>query len=160
MLAERIICSAAVGFGRYAEPSFHFGVQEDVLIPRRADPLEASFRAAGKNTVEATVQRPPEGDLRIVFQQRDENGNIMRSWPGGPPNGKSVATVLKISAEQNGKPLPIAIAYDKLVWSGLSWGAGEIRGKDLAAAGAITIRCSSEEQGTVNLEAHLYAVTY
>jgi hypothetical protein len=150
---------AAVGFGRYAEASFDFGVQEDVVIPRTIAPIHASFHEAGKNAIAAVIQPPVNSDLRILFQQRDEQGNIIRSWPGGPPNGKSVATVLKITAEQNGQPLSIDIRYDKLVWSGLSWGAGEIRHKDMAAGGPITIRCSSE-QGAVKLEAHLYAVSY
>ena len=151
---------AAIGFGRYADASFDFGVQEDVIIPRAIAPLDASFQLSGKNAIEAVIKPPAKGDLRILFQQRDENGNIMRSWPGGPPNGKSVATVLKITVEQNGKPLPIEIPYDKVVWSGLSWGAGEVRHKDFATGGPITIRCSSDEQGSVKLEAHLYAVTY
>ncbi len=151
---------AAVGFGRYAVPAFNFGLQEDVVIPRAIAPAEAIFHAAGKNTIEAVVQPPANGDLRILFQQRDEQGNIMRSWPGGPPNGKSVATVLKISAEQGGKPLPIDIQYDKLVWSGLSWGAGEVRHKNFAGDGPITIRCSSGEKDPVKLEAHLYSVSY
>ncbi len=111
---------AAIGFGRYADASFDFGVQEDVVIPETIAPVEANFHEAGKNIVEAMIQPPAKGELRILFQQRDEKGNIVRSWPGGPPNGKSVATVLKITAEQNGKLLPIDIPYDKVVWSGLS----------------------------------------
>ena len=70
----------------------------------------------------------------------------MRSWPGGPPNGTTVGKVLKISAEQNGKQLPVEINYDRQVWSGLSWGAGEIRRRDFASTGSIVIRCSSAEK--------------
>jgi len=151
---------AAIGFGSYAEPAFDFGIQEDVLIPREIAPIEANFREARKNTIQAVIQPPTKGDLRIIFQQRDLDGNIMRSWPGGPPNGKSVATVLKIVAEQNGKALPIEIRYDRVVWSGLSWGAGEVKRKSLSGSGPITIRCSSEEQSAVKLEAHLYSVAY
>jgi hypothetical protein len=151
---------AAVGFGRYADATFDFGVQEDVVIPKTIASLEAGFHEAGKNTIEAVIQPPAKGDLRVIFQQLDEHGNIMRSWPGGPPNGKSVATVLKIAVEQNGRALPVDIQYDKLIWSGLSWGAGEVPHKDFAPSGPITIRCSSAEQGSVKLEAHLYAVSY
>lgn len=151
---------AAVGFGRYAGPEFDLGVQEDVRIPRAISPVDASFVAKGQNTIEATITAPAKGDLRIIFQQRDENGNIMRSWPGGPPNGKSVGTVLKIVAEQNGKLLPIEINYDKVIWSGLSWGAGEIRHADLIGARPLTIRCSSAEKNAVNLEARVYAAEY
>ena len=82
----------------------------------------------------------------------------MRSWPGGPPNGKTVGTVLKIVADQGGKALPIEINYDKQVWSGLSWGAGEIKHANFAAGTPIRIRCSSEEKSKVVLEGHVYVV--
>src|ERR1700738_736749 len=151
---------AAVGFGRYADASFNFGLQEDVVIPREIVAIDAKMLESGKNSMETVIQPPGKGDLRILFQQRDEQGNIMRSWPGGPPNGKSVASVLKITAEQNGKLLPIDISHDKVIWSGLSWGAGDVRRRDFANGGPITVRCLSEEKGTVKLEVHLYAVTY
>jgi hypothetical protein len=151
---------AAVGFGRYAESAFDFGVQEDVVIPRAIAPIDANFQAAGENAIQVIIQPPAKGDLRILFQQRDEKGNIMRSWPGGPPNGKSVGTVLKIVAEQNGKPLPLDLQYDKVIWSGLSWGAGEIRQKDFAIGQPITIRCSSAEKNPVRLDGRLYQVEY
>jgi hypothetical protein len=151
---------AAVGFGRYAGPEFDLGVQEDVRIPRTISPVDAAFVAKGQNIIEVTIPAPMKGDLRIIFQQRDENGNIMRSWPGGPPNGKSVGTVLKIDAEQNGKPLPIEINYDKVIWSGLSWGAGEIQPADFMGGRPLTIRCSSAEKKAVKLEARIYAVEY
>jgi hypothetical protein len=150
---------AAVGFGRYGD-GLNFGVQEDVVIPRAIAPIETIFHEAGKNSIEAAIQPPARGNLRILFQQRDEQGNIMRSWPGGPPNGKSVASVLKITAEQNGKPLALELAHDKVVWSGLSWGAGEVPAKEIAKDGAIIVRCVSEEQGPVKLDAHLYWVNY
>jgi hypothetical protein len=151
---------AAVGFGRYASTAFDFGVQEDVVIARGIVPVDTQWVERGKNTIEAVIQPPAKGDLRILFQQRDQNDKIMRSWPGGPPNGKSVATVLRIVVEQNGKPIPVELAHDKVIWSGLSWGAGEVRRKDFANAGAITVRCSSEEKGALKLDGQLYAVTY
>jgi hypothetical protein len=151
---------AAIGFGRYATPAMNVGAQLDVIIPQSITAVPAEFRSAGKNAIEATITPPPVGNLRIVFQQRDESGNITRSWPGGPPNGKSVATVLEISAEQNGRQLPISISHDKVIWSGLSWGAGEIFGESFSKQSPITIRCHSEEKGALRLEAHVYAVTY
>lgn len=151
---------AAIGFGRYASLPIDFGIQQDVVIPKSIAPIAADFNPVGNNTIQAVIDPPAHGNLRIIFQQRDEQGNITRSWPGGPPNGKSVATVLKITAEQNGKSLPIEIGYDKLIWSGLSWGAGEIHADKLANSGPITIHCISEEKGTVRLEAHVYTVTY
>ena len=149
---------AAVGFGRYAGPQFDLGVQEDVRIPRTIIPINASFSEVGANAIETTIVPPVGGDLRIIFQQRGQDGGILRSWPGGPPNGKTVGTVLKIVAEQGGKTVPIEINYDKQVWSGLSWGAGEIKHANFAAGTPIRIRCSSEEKSKVVLEGHVYVV--
>jgi hypothetical protein len=151
---------AAVAYGRYASPAFDLGVQDDVRIPLAIATIPASFTAKEQNTIEATLPAAPSGDLRIVFQQRDSSGNIMRSWPGGPPNGTSVAKVLKISVEQDGKPLHADIDYDRLVWSGLSWGAGEVKHDEFAAEKPVVIRCSSTEKNAVELEGHLYNVRY
>jgi hypothetical protein len=153
---------AGVGFGRYAGPEYDLGVQEDVLIPRSITPLPASFSATetATNTIEATVMPPVSGDLRIIFQQYGKDGRAMRSWPGGPPKGTSVGKVLKIYAEQDGKALPVEINYDKQIWSGLSWGAGEIKQGNFSGRQAITIRCSSAEKAPVKLEGRLYQVVY
>ena len=151
---------AAVGFGRYASKEFDLGIQEDVHIPRSITGIAAKFASAGANAIEATVAAPAKGDLRIIFQQRGAAGEIMRSWPGGPPSGTSVGKVLKIYAEQDGQALPVEINYDKKIWSGLSWGAGEIKRKDFVEGLPILIRCSSTEKDTVQLEGRLYAVEY
>jgi hypothetical protein len=151
---------AAVGFGRYAAQEFDLGVQRDVHIPRSIAPMSASFAATGSNGIEVVVPAPAKGDLRIVFQQRGTDGGIMRSWPGGPPTGTSVGKVLKISAAQNGKSLPVKIDYDRVIWSGLSWGAGEIKHADFASGQPITIRCTSAEKNSVILEGKVYVVQY
>jgi len=151
---------AAVGYGRYASPDVNFGIQQDVVIPQSIAPVGANFESDGNNAIKAVIDPPPHRNLWIIFQQRDEQGNITRSWPGGPPTGKSVASVLKITAEQNGRPLPVEVGYDKLIWSGLSWGAGEVPADRMAKAGPITIRCVSEEKETLRLEAHVFAVAY
>jgi len=141
-----------------------------VQIPRLITALAATFTSKSTSLIktspnktsliETTVEPPAKGDLRIIFRQRDKDGNIMRSWPGGPPSGTPVDKVLKIEVEQNGKPLPLEINYDKLIWSGLSWGAGEIKHKDFVSGRPITIRCSSGEKDPVRLDGKLYEVEY
>jgi hypothetical protein len=151
---------AAVGYGRYARPEFDLGVQEDVKIPKSIRPISVKFEASGKNVIESTITVPAKGDLRIIFQQRGTDGQIRRSWPGGPPNGIYMGKVLKISAVQSGKPIPVKIDYDKQIWSGLSWGAGEIRHSDMVPGQPITIRCSSEEKDSVRLEGSVFVIEY
>src|SRR5262249_45711745 len=138
---------AVVGYGRYAREENDLGIQDDVRIPKTIRPVDgAVFEAKEKNTIEATVAAPVTGDLRIIFHQRNAAGAITRSWPGGPPKGVSVGKVLRISAEQDGKPVAIEMSYDKVVWSGLSWAAGEIRHSELAPGHPVTIRCASAEK--------------
>jgi hypothetical protein len=71
-----------------------------------------------------------------------------------------VGKVLKIYAEQEGKEVPVEIHYDKKIWSGLSWGAGEIKHANFVPGKPLLIRCSSAEKEKVILEGHLYAVGY
>ncbi len=151
---------AAVGFRAYASPEYDLGVQEDVVIPRRIESLRAKFQAAGENIIEASLPPPAQGNLRIIFQQRGADGQVLRSWPGAPPNGISMGKVLQISATQAGKSLPVDINYDKQIWSGLSWGAGEIKRTEIKSKGPILIRCSSAEKSKVALEGHVYEVQY
>jgi hypothetical protein len=151
---------AAVGFGRYASSAYDFGVQEDVVIPRSISPIDANFTELPQNAIETVVAAPEHGDLRIIFQQFDTKGNALRSWPGGPPNGKPMGKVLKIEVEQGGKAIPVEIHYDQKIWSGLSWGAGEIKHAELKPGQPLRIRCSSAEKEKVILKGHLYEVDY
>jgi hypothetical protein len=150
----------AVGFGRYASKEYDLGLQADVQIPRSIARLGAKFVSTTANTIETNIEAPVKGNLRIIFQQHGKSGEIMRSWPGGPPDGTSMGKVFKIYAEQDGKVLPVEINYDKLIWSGLSWGAGEIERGNFVSGRPITIRCSSAEKDPVRLEGELYEVVY
>ena len=151
---------AAVGFGKFSDARYDLGNQRDVQIPQAIRLLPAQFRPQGSNVIEATVDAPTNGDLRIILQQRGRDGHLMRSWPGGPPNGTSVAKVLTLHATQDGNAVPIEINYDKVIWSGLSWAVGEIRHGSMRPGQPITVRLSSAEKDPVTLEGHLYVVSY
>jgi hypothetical protein len=151
---------AAVGFGRYADAKYDLGIQEDVRIPIAIRPAVAQFHIDGSNAVTTTTTPPESGDLRIILQQRGKDGRLMRSWPGGPPDGIPMGKVLALQATQGGKSIPIEINYDKLIWSGLSWAVGEIRHDAMHAGEPITIRCSSTEKNPVTLDCRLFVVQY
>jgi hypothetical protein len=151
---------ALVGFGKYARSTYDLGVQEDVRIPGSIRPVDASFVGHGKNTIEATVIMPKHGDLRLVMRQRSSDGNIMRSWKGGPPNGTNMGNFFQLRAWQDGKPVPVEIHYDKVIWSGLSWAVGEIKHDAVTAGQPVTVQCSSGENDAVDLEGKTYEVEY
>jgi hypothetical protein len=151
---------AAVGFGKFSDVKYDLGIQPDVRIPVSIRSLAAQFRTNGNNVIEAAVDAPNTGDLRIVLQQRGSDGHLMRSWPGGPPNGASVDKVLTLRATQDAKDVPIEINYDKVIWSGLSWAVGEVRHTSMHTGRPIAIRLASAEKNEVTLEGHLYVVSY
>jgi len=51
-----------------------------------------------------------------------------------------------LSATQDGKPLPVEINYDKVIWSGLSWAVGEIGQAALRPGVPVTIDAVSPKQ--------------
>jgi hypothetical protein len=63
--------------------------------------------------------------------------------------------------EQSGESIPVAINYDKAIWSGLSWAAGEVVIGDALKPGLpATIRCTSAEPDRVILSGEVYRVVY
>lgn len=151
---------AMVGFGKYAAPAYDFGIQQDVVIPRSIRPVPAEFHEMGKGVIQATIPAPTGGDLRFILQQYSPDGSLRRTWAGGPPSGTNMGKVFLLEAAQNGKPLPIREDYDKVVWSGLSWAAGEISAKDMRAGQPLMRTFRSMEKDPVILKGSLYAVKY
>jgi len=68
--------------------------------------------------------------------------------------------VFRIEVRRQAKSLPIEIQYDKIIWSGQSWAAGEVRSAEIAGNEPLVITCSSGEKDEVRLEVKLYAVKY
>ena len=69
-------------------------------------------------------------NIRILFSQCGTDGIPFRSWGGAPPDGTRMNEFLSITAKQGEKILPVRIEYDKMIWCGLSWAAGEINAAD------------------------------
>jgi hypothetical protein len=72
----------------------------------------------------------------------------------------SFGKLLKIWAKQGRNTVPVGIDYDRYIWSGLSWGVGEITGRSFKPGVPITIYCSSAEKQAISLQARLYVVEY
>src|SRR5581483_2911511 len=109
---------AVVGFGKYASAQYDLGVQNDVVIPRSIRPIAAEFHEVGKGVIEATVQPPQTGDLRLIMQQYSPDGTLRRTWVGGPPKGTNMGKVFVLKAEQDGREIPIRENYDRVIWAG------------------------------------------
>jgi hypothetical protein len=151
---------AMVGYGAYAAPFYDFGIQNDVVIPISIQPVPADFHTTAPSTIEASIQPPAKGVLRVIMRERTPDGYIRRTWAGGPPNGTNMAKVFTIEVAQEGRSIPVQIDYDKIVWSGLSWAVGEIKAADLAPNKPVLVRFHSAEKDPVKLDGAAYQVVY
>jgi hypothetical protein len=149
---------AVIGTGRYDSADFDLGVQEDVVIPESIAPLPAEFVSAGEKEIEATVDCPGSGRLRVVMRQRGPDGIARRMGRAPLPDRKPMGELLAITAEQEGKPVHVTTDYDRIVWSGLSWAVGEIDCGSLVQGTPVTVRCSTVEPAEVKLAAEIHHV--
>jgi hypothetical protein len=151
---------ALVGYGAYAAPAYNFGIQDDVVIPKSIASVSADFHTTTTSTIEATIQPPSKGVLRVIMRERTPDGYLRRTWAGGPPDGTNMAKVFTIEAIQNGRNIPVHIDYARIVWSGMSWALGEINASDLAPGQPVQVRFHSAEKDPVKLEGVAYEVIY
>jgi len=149
-----------VGFDDYGNNKHYMGIDETINIPQSIDPIAVNFTATAKNMLEGQVNPVAGKGLRIIMQQFYPNGDPCRSWPGAPPDGKNVSEVIMIKAAQDGKELLLHIENDKMIWSGLSWAAGEIKQSSFHPAKPINIQCITKEKDELKLTANVYAVMY
>ncbi len=151
---------AVAGFDEYAAEKYNLGVDETIRIPVSISKMNAAFKETGNNIIEGQTNYTTGNHIRIIFQQFDEWGYAYRSWGGAPPDGKKMTEYLKISVTQDGKQIPLHIEYDKMIWSGLSWGAAELDVKDIDTSKPIEIKCLSVETGKLQLKADVYGLMY
>ncbi|MFT3702832.1 MAG: hypothetical protein QM802_10695 [Agriterribacter sp.] len=149
-----------VGFGAYALEKYNLGIDETIKIPFSIQKTDTVFNATKENTIAATVTVAKQKYIRIIFQQYGADGLPRRSWGGAPPDGKKMDAFMKITVTQGKKNIPLHIEYDKMIWSGLSWAAGEINPKDIDATKPLEIACSSTEKDKLTLRATVYEVAY
>jgi len=64
---------------------------------------------------------------------------------------------LTITATQGGKSLPVHIQYDKMIWCGLSWAAGQINSADFDPSQPVQILCMSKEGESKYFKISAYA---
>jgi hypothetical protein len=151
-----------VGTGVYADVRFDLGRDETIRVPVTSERVAAVFSVKEKNRVFASVDvgRYAGKNLRIIVQQFGTDGNPVRSWGGAPPDGKKMNELITIVVRQGGAVLPARVEYDKMIWSGLSWGVVEVEARAFDASVAVEIECSTAEKEEIKLEGRIYAVGY
>lgn len=151
---------ALVGFGRFNSADSDLGVEADIRIPKSIELLPAHFQVAPGTSdhmvVETVISAPATGDLRIILQQRDPDGSVVRGY-----SRETMGKYFRISASQDGAPLAVEIRYDTRIWSGLSWAVGELRRDQIAPGKPIRIELSSANTDpAIHLDGRVYSVEY
>ena len=151
---------AVVGFGRYADQTYDLGIQNDVVIPRDIQPLEYTVVEQSPKNMRVALSVPRCDAVLVLMRQLSSDGRAYRSKGGSPPDGVFMDAILKISATHNASALPVRVEYDKQIWCGLSWAAGQIDATGLAPDEQLLIQCSTEEQADVRLELSIYQLAW
>ena len=150
-----------VGVGLFDQKRHELGSQDDIRIPLSIDRLEVTgTEGAVEESTTATVHAPSGQTLRIIVRQLRPDGVAARTYAGGPPKGTKMGTVLTMAATQGDRTLPVQIEYDRMIWSGLSWAAGEVRAADLSDGLPVQIRIGSREKAPTRITVDAYAVRY
>ena len=150
-----------VGTGSYADMRYDMGRDETIKVPVSSVPLAAKFAVSGRNKILASGVRGLAGmGLRVIVQQFGADGSPVRSWGGAPPDGKKMNELISIVIRQGGAVLPLRVEYNKMIWSGLSWGAVEVEAGAYDAASPVEITCSTAEKDELRLMGRVYAVGY
>lgn len=148
---------AVVGTGAYADPMWDLGIQDDVVIPESCEPLKVSDFVRGPRSASATVRAPSKGGLRIACSQFGKDGRPWRVSGGSPPSGVPLGKLLVLKAEQDGRELETSRAYDRQIWSGLSWAVADVPAKEMEPGGLVrityTIGDPKGNSGTVEIRA-------
>ncbi|HEY2726166.1 MAG TPA: hypothetical protein VGI61_03260, partial [Parafilimonas sp.] len=151
---------AVVGFNFYADDKYDFGRDETIHTPQSITKLNAQFSATKDNIIECTLNDLPADNLRIIVQQYSSDGNPYRTWAGAPPNGTKMDQVIKIIVKQDDAAIETKKEYDKMIWSGLSWGVVEVEPSSIDKSKPLFIECSTTEKQPMTLKADVYAVKY
>jgi hypothetical protein len=149
-----------VGFGGYNSSKYDWGVEDEVIIPQKSVLLTKEFQPVDTHSAKLRVTPPAKHHIQIFFQQCRKDGTPFRSSGGPPPNGLPMDRFLQISAKQGGKEIPVKIEYDKKIWSGLSWAAGEIEARNMDFKQPLEITCTSKNGEAQYFKIEVYSVFY
>jgi hypothetical protein len=147
---------AVIGFGKYAIGQSAWESDRDIQVPQKIESLKADMEITGNHTASLKINPVAGMNLRILFSQCGADGKPFRSWGGAPPNGTKMNEILSITAKQGEAMLPVRIEYDKMIWCGLSWAAGEIKTADLDFKQPVQIICAAKDGESKDFKINVY----
>jgi hypothetical protein len=152
--AEQLV---VIGFGKYAVGQGKWESDKDIQIPQKIEPLKADVEITGNHTASVLINPTAGMNIRVLFSQCGTDGKPFRSWGGAPPDGARMNEYLTITARQGEKTLPVKIEYDKMIWCGLSWAAGEINTADFDSKHPVQFICTAKDGESKYFKINIYA---
>jgi hypothetical protein len=117
--------------------------------------VEADW-SIGERSAEATLTASGE-EMHFLFTQTDAKGLAVRTSGGAPPNGKSMAQLLRIEVSSEGVKIDVERQDDHILWSGLSWAYAIVKG--LSPGRSVFVKMSSEDTTVTRIAPSAFVVS-
>lgn len=128
--------------------NFHLRLGEGGQPDTYLSPIATNWRTSAHGA-ETDFAMASDGDLHIVVTQHDSRGKAVRTSGGSPPNGETMAQLLKITVN-SGHPCKVTRPDDKAIWSGLSWAYAVV--PDLKQGEKIKVRFETTDPRVAGLK--------
>jgi len=150
---------ALVGYGDYASSAFNFGIQQDVIIPRAVEIVDADFRSTDSGNLEASFNPPIDGVVRLILRPRPSSDQPPVSF-NSLSAGRNAMQAFTLDATQYGRPIPVRLDDSSKIERTMGWTVAEIDVNDLTPGVPLVVRFHSNSTSVASLEASAYAVEY
>jgi len=148
---------AVVAFGDLANEANDLGYEPDVVVPSQIRPIATRTQTQGPGKATATIDAPSGTDLRLFALFRNAKGRPVQVNGGPPPAGKPMNEVARMQAVAGTTVVPVAVPFDRAIYSGLSWTTGTVSGQ--RPAGPLTVSLVVPPEGVSNIEVQAFAVS-
>ena len=134
---------------------------------RSVEPIDASFQVGGSGTIEASLDPPIQGVLRIIVQARETTGDRARHQQDGSPQSDRNSLTLEVM--QWDRPIPFRLfnqtGRHSLFGSRPALLIADIDVNDLTPGVPVRVRVHSNLPASSNsdppdLEGHAFAIVY
>lgn len=145
-------------------PANRFGVKRDASKPRSIQPLDATFNTAAPGTIEASLNPPIEGVLRIVVRVAAVSGQPQPAIPAGTRSAQSTDRSITLEVSQLDHLIPFRLVTEtprhNTAGAGTSLLVADIDVDDLTPGVPVLVRVHSNLLDPPDLEGRAYQVEY
>ena len=92
---------AMVGLGEFAAPAWSLGIQRDVVVPSDVELLDADFHPTAPGTIEARIDPPIEGVLRVVVRDLLDSSQPLPGGVTASPAGNDASAGFTLDVTQS-----------------------------------------------------------